>query len=211
MALITGTPLGVITAQDSLYIDTAPTIFFQERCTGVNPLNNPDADGFYWGLTGSASCPIYQFDCYEGVQWAANFESNAIRCDTTGDQGQIQKLNNLDLTFTLKTFFPLTTIRDVLRGGAVTTNSGATEKMGIGQPNNQRYLRVYFPVVYDPDTGDYLSVTMHRCQYVDSWQLAFTYGQPATISLTLRGFADPDLPAAQSHATVIRADPSAIT
>lgn len=212
MALITGTPLGVVTTQDSeIYIDSAPYIFYQEKCSGVNPLNNPDSDSFYWGLTGSAACPVYQFECYDTVQWASAYETNSIRCDTTGDQGQIQKLNYLDLTFNLKTFFPSEFMSTVMRGGAVTTNSGATQKFGIGQPNNTKFYRVYFPVVYDPDTGDYISVTMHRAQFVEAWSMSFVYGQPATLGVTIRGFADSTLPADQLFATVIRADPSAIS
>ncbi len=211
MALITGTPLGQINTQDDLYLDTAPTIFFQERISGVNPLNNPDAAGYYWGLSGTTSYPVYELRCYDTVQWAGNIEMNSIRCDTTGDQGVIQKLNYLDLTFNLKTFFPLDTLRHFLtRGGSVTTSAGATEKMGIGQPNNNKFFRAYFPIVYDGDTGDYLSVTLHKAQFVDTWTIAFNYGSPATAGVTLRGFADPDLPAAQLFATVVRADPSAI-
>lgn len=210
MALITGTPLGVITQQDDIYIDSAPNIYFQERCDGINPLNNPDGDGFYWGLSGTAACPVFQLNCFDTVQLVSAYELNDIRCDTTGDQGAIQKLNHLDLTFNLKTLFPLATLRHVLRGGPVTTSGGALEKMGIGQPSNARYYRTYLPVVYDPDTGDYVSITMHRAQFVDAWTLAFTYGQPATIAVTMRGFADEDLPADQLFATIIRADPSAI-
>lgn len=210
MALITGTPLGVINTQDDLYIDSAPNIYFQERCAGINPVNNPDSDGFYWGLTGTAACPIIELLCFDTVQWAAQYESNAVRCDTTGDTAQIQKLNSLDLTFNLKTFFPLSSLREILRGGPVTTTSGATEKMGIGQPNNNKFFRAYLPLVYDPDTGDYLSITMHKAQFVDTWTMAFTYGQQSTVGLTLRGFSDATLPAAQLFATIVRADPSAI-
>lgn len=210
MPLVTGTPLGQINTQDDLYIDTAPTIFFQERCTGVNPLFNPDGDGFYWQLSGTTTCPVHELRCYDTVQWAGTYEINAIRCDTTGDQGAIQKLNSLDLTFNLKTMFPLDTLRHILRGGAVTTTAGATEKMGIGQPNNNRFFRVYFPSIYDEENGDYVAVTIHKAQFVETWTVAFNYGQPSTMGVTVRGFADTSLPAAQLFATVIRADPSAI-
>jgi hypothetical protein len=210
MALVTGTPLGTITAQSDLYIDSAPTFYYQDNLAQAHPYAfNPDGDGFYWGLTGSAANPVFQMGCYEGFQLAGNIEMTSIRCDTVGDKSAIQKLSYLDVTFTLKTLFPLTTLRHILRWGAVTT-SGSVEKLGIGQPNNQRYFYAYFPVVYDGDTGDWLNFTLHRCQFVDSWQLAFTYGQPATVGLTLRGFAEENKPAAQLFATVIRADPSDI-
>lgn len=208
MALVTGTPLGVTNAQDELYIDVAPTIYFQDYT--ANELNNPDGDGFYWGLTGSSTYPVYSLACYEDVRWASDYESNAVRCDTVGNKLTIQKLNHIDLTFTLKTLMPLTTLTHILRGGTVTSTPGATEKFGIGQPNNQQYYHYYFPVVYDETAGDYIAVTAHRAQFVDAWEIAFTYGEPATLGVTLRAFADDTKPAAQLFATIIRADPSAI-
>lgn len=208
MALVTGTPLGTINAQDDIYLDTAPSLWFQDN--DANPLNNPDGDGFYWGITGSPTYPAYALECYEGVSLVSEYESNAIRCDTVGDKGQIQKLNHIDLTFTLKTLLPLATLTHILKGGAVTTNAGATEKFGIGQPNNQQYWRVYGAIVYDETAGDYINFTGHRCQFVDAWTLTFVYGAPSTIAVTLRCFADSALPSAQQFMTVIRADPSAI-
>lgn len=208
MALITGTPLGVINSQDSIFIDTAPNLWFQDYNAAL--VNNPDGDGFYWGLTGTAAYPIYALQCYEDVAIASEYESNAIRCDVTGDQGQIQKLNHIDITFTLKTFFPLDTLTKLLRGGAVTTTSGATEKMGIGQPNNNQYWHVYGATVYDSSTGDYLNFTGHRMQFVDAWTISFGYAEPSTLAVIMRCFADTTLPAAQQFMTLVRADPSAI-
>ncbi len=208
MALVTGTPIGLINAQDDIFLDTAPSIWFQD--TAANLLNNPDADGFYWGLSGTTAQPAFALECYEGVQVAAEYESNAIRCDTVGDKGQIQKLNHIDLTFTLKTLLPLDTLTRILRGGTVTTTVGATEKMGIGQPNNQQYWQTYTALVYDETAGDYISMTLHRCQFVDAWELAFNYGTPATLSVIIRAFADTTKPADQLFMTIIRADPSAI-
>lgn len=205
MALVTGTPLGTETAQSDLYIDTAPSVWFQD--VNAAGLNAPDSDGFYWGLTGSASYPIYALDCYEAVAFGGNIEMSNIRCDTVGDRSAIQKLAYLDLTFTLKTLLPLATLTHILRGGAVTTTVGTSEKMGIGQPDNQQYWRAYFASVYDEDAGDYVCITMHRAKFVDSWEIAFNgFGEPATLGVTIRGFADTDLPAAQQFATVIRGD-----
>ncbi len=208
MALVTGTPLGQIDAQDELYIDVAPSIWFQD--SDADLVNNPDGDGFYWGLTGTATHPVYSLACYEDVRWASEFESNAIRCDTVGDKSQLQKLNHIDLTFNLKTLLPLATLTHILRGGAVTTTVGATEKMGIGQPGNDDFFHYYFVSVYDATTGDYLAATAHRAQFVDAWEIAYTYGQPATVGVIFRAFADDSKPADQLFATVIRADPSAI-
>lgn len=208
MALVTGTPLGTINQQDDIYLDVAPSLWFQDNT--ANPLNNPDGDGFYWGITGTTTYPAFELSCYETVQLVSEYESNAIRCDTVGDKGQIQKLNHIDLTFTLKTLLPLDTLTRILRGGTVTTNAGATEKMGIGQPNNQQYWRVYGALVYDETAGDYINFTGHRCQFVDNWTIAFNYGQPSTVAVVLRAFADATKPADQLFMTVVRADPSAI-
>lgn len=208
MALVTGTPVGLIEAQDDLYVDKAPSIYFQDAT--ADELNRPDGDGFYWGLSGTTVYPVFSLGCYTDVRFMGNVEMQNVRCDTVGDKGTIQRLNFLDLTFSLQTLFPLATLRHIMRAGAVTTTPGATEKMGIGQPNNQRYYHVYFPVVYDEDAGDYVCVTGHKCQFVDSWQIAFAYGRSSTIGVTIRMFADDAKPSAQTFATVIRADPSAI-
>ena len=205
MALVTGTPLGTTTDQSDIYIDTALSVWFQDARADL--LNNPDADSFYWGLTGSATYSIYSLDCYEDVRFAGNMEMSNIRCDTVGDKAAIQKLSYLDLTFTLKTLLPLATLTHLLRGGTVTTTAGTSEKMGIGQPDNQQYWHAYFASVYDEDNGDYVCVTMHRCQFVDAWEIAFNgFGEPATLGVTLRGFADTDMPASQLFATVVRGD-----
>jgi len=208
MALVTGTPLGTINAQDDIYLDTAPSLWFQDAT--ADPLNNPDGDGFYWGMTGTTTYPAFALECYEGVSLAAEYESNPIRCDTVGNKAQIQKLNHIDLTFTLKTLLPLDTLTRILRGGTVTTSAGATEKMGIGQPNNQQYWHVYGALVYDETAGDYINLTLHRCQFVEAWNLTFNYGQPATLAVTVRAFADTAKPADQLFMTVVRADPSAV-
>lgn len=208
MALVTGTPLGTINAQDDLYIETAPSLWFQDFI--ADELNNPDGDGFYWGLTGTPTYPVYALECYEDVRLAADYEGNNVRCDTVGDKAHIQKLSYVDLTFTLKTLLPLATLTYILRGGAVTTTVGATEKMGVGQPNNNQYWHVYGASVYDEVAGDYICFTAHRCQFVESWEIAFAYGEPATIGVTIRAFADTTKPADQLFLTLIRADPSAI-
>jgi hypothetical protein len=88
-----------------------------------------------------------------------------IRCDTTGDKGAIQRRNQLTVTFTLKEFFKLTKLRHMLNLGPVTTNAGATEKTGIGQIDNSINYYIYFPSVYDPNTGDYLAVTLFNAQF----------------------------------------------
>ena len=83
--------------------------------------------------------------------------------------------------------------------------------MGIAAINNNQYYKVYLPKVYDDDTGDYLSITIHRAKFVDAWTLNMPSGDKWTVTgVTLWGFADDSKPAAQTFATVIRADPSAL-
>jgi len=215
MALVTGSPIGNVITQDELYVQSAPPIFYQDNDSGSGPgtvglLNTPDGNGFYWGLSGTTNNPVYQLGCVTDVAIAGNIEMNNIRCDTVGDKGVIQRLNYIDVTFTLQTLFPLTSLRAIIRGGAVTTAGSLTEQMGIGQPNNNKYYYVWMPSVYDEDSGDYLAWTGFRGQFVDSWQLSYSYAQNTNLGVTLRLFADESKPADQLFASVLRADASAI-
>jgi hypothetical protein len=208
MALVTGTPLGTIISQDEIYIEGAPWIYYQDADASL--LNNPDADGFYWGLSGTETHPVYDLACYEDVQLGTDLSVNAVRCDKVGDKATIQKLNHLELTFTLSSLFPLSTISPIIRGSAVTV-SGDVEKMGIGPINNNQYWHLYLPKVYDEDAGDYVSITIHRAQFTDPWTLAMAAAQQWTLGgINAWGLADDTKPSAQQFATIIRADPSAI-
>lgn len=207
--LVTGTPFGTIEASEDIYLDTAPTVYFQDRDNG-HYWFNPDSDGFYWSLSGTTAYPVWELGCYEGFTMNGNVTMNAIRCDTDGDTAVVQKLDYIDVTFTLKALFPLSKLAHIIHGGPVTTGSGM-EKMGLGQINNNAYYRVYFPSVYDEAAGDYVAFTGHRVQFVDSWTLTIPYGnQPQLTGIKMRLFADTDMPAAQKFATVIRSDLSAI-
>lgn len=215
MSLITGTPIGNVISPTELYLDQPPTVWIQERYTtsgaSVGELNNPDAAGFYWGLSGTTANPVYEVGCYENLVIADVRTINMVRCDTTGNRTAIQKRDVLNITFTLKAPFPLATVRHMLNLGPVTTVAGATEKVGIGTIDNSKYYYLYFASVYDQTTGDYLNFTGHRVQFTNAWQWAFVYGQPATFTIQASCFADNDKPSAQLFATIIRADPSSIT
>lgn len=214
MALITGTPAGNVISSEQLYLDTPPTFYFQENLTAagaaVGLLNDPDADGFYWGLSGTTANPVYGGGCYENFQIADGREINMIRCDTEGDRGSTQKRTSLQITFTLKEFFAFTKLRHMLNWGAVTSTAGATEKVGIGQIDNAKYYYLYFPSIYDQTAGDHVTFTAHRAQFTVAWTISFTYGQAATVGIQATCFADTNKPSDQQFATVIRADPSAI-
>lgn len=212
MTLVTGTPVGTIMGMDEVYTDAAPSVYFQPIEIGgftATELNNPDTDGFYWGLSATTTNPIYELGCFENFQWGGNIETNNIRCDTVGDKGIIQRVTNISITFTLKSMFPLSTLRHILRWGTPTVNTGV-EKVGIGQVNNNLYYYVYFPLVYDPSSGDYVAVTVHKAQFAESWQISHPYGQQGTVGVTINGFADTTKPTEQQFATVIRADASAL-
>lgn len=213
MSLITGTPVGNLISSQQLYLDTPPTFYFQHNTdasgNAVGLLNDPDGDSFYWGLSGTTNNPVYEGGCYEGFQIADGREVNMIRCDTEGDRGSIQKRTSLQITFTLKEFFKFTKLRHMLNWGAVTTNAGANEKVGIGQIDNSLYYYLYFPSIYDATTGDHVTFTAHRAQFTAAWTISFTYGQPATVGIQATCFADTNKPTDQQFATVIRADPSA--
>jgi len=210
MSLLTGTPLGQINAQENTTVEGAPWVYFQDA--SANELKNPDADGFYWGLSGTVSYPVQELACYSDVRFGDDVEVNAVRCDHIGDKSVIQKRGHLVLSLTLKTLFPLSILRHIIRGSAVTVSGGDIEKMGIGTINNNLYYHVYLPVVYDSDTGDYVCITGHRCQFVNAWEINMAYGTPWTLTgVEIWMFADDTKPDAQKFATVIRADPSAIS
>lgn len=209
MALVTGTPLGVVTSQAEVYIEGAPNIYYSSTLGAY--AKNPDSDNFYWGLSGSATYPVYQLGCYENVALGDNQDINSVRCDTVGDKDVIMKRNHLEVKFTLKSFLPFTNIQPLLNGGPVTTNlSEHTEKFGLGVIDNSKYYRVYLPKVYDETAGDYVSITVHRGKFVGGGELSMSYGNVWSMPVTLWGLADEAKPSAQQFATVIRADLSAI-
>jgi len=205
--LSTGTPLGAITTQDDIYIEGAPYIYYQDSEAGL--LHDADHLGFYWGMSGTTAHPVYALGCYQDVRFSDGVEVNAVRCDTVGDVDVLQKRTHLELTFTLLSLFPLSTIRAVLRGGPVTTTA-TMERMGIGEIDNAEHFAVYFPKVYDEAALDWVSITGHRCKFVDAWELAMTFATPWTLGVTIWLLADPAMPTAQRFATVVRHDPSAL-
>ncbi len=209
MALATGTPLGLIESQEDIYIEGAPFFYFQERENGHYE-HNPDGDGFYWGMSGTTGAPVYQAGCYEDVSWAEDRTVNTVRCDAVGDKAAIMKRNFLDLTLTLTSLFPLTSLKHMIHGSEVTETPGETEKMGLGDIDNATYYRVYMPKVYDEAAADYVCITGHKCQFIGALELAMSGDNRWGLSVTVRFLADDDVPAAQKFATIIRLDPSAI-
>lgn len=197
-------PTGTINLVDDVFLEGGPEFWF-----GGVAKYAPDSDGFYWGITGTPSNPSFKLGCYTDFRWRDNVQMTDVRCDAVGVVSTVQKRNYLEAQFTLLALLPLSMLRKLIRGGAVTVNaSEQTEKMGLGLIDNNEYFVTYFSKVYDEDDGDFVSVTGHRCQVVDAWEIAMTYGAPWALGVRIRMFADDTKPAAQKFATVLRYDPS---
>ncbi len=208
MTLITGTPIGNVDSQDEIYIEGAPYIYVQQ--TEATPLNNPDVDGYYWGMSGTTAYPVFGVGCVQDVSLTEGVTMNQIRCDTVGDKGTIQRRDYIEFEITILSLFPLTTLRHLLNLTAPTVGTNV-EKMGIGQINNNRYYMAYCPKVYDQDTGDYVLFHLHRAQFVDAWTINMKGGDTWTVTgLKLRAYADESKPQGQLFGVVVRADESAL-
>jgi hypothetical protein len=206
MTLVTGTPVGTITSQENTQIESSAYIYYQNASAGY--AWNPDSNGWYWNLITTGSYPVYLLGCIESVSLGSKTTVNSVRCDTIGEIDAIQKLDHLQVKLTINTLFPLSMLQDLIQGsGAVHYPANHTEAMGIGQVNNNKYFHVYMPKVYDDVTGAYVAFTIHRAKFVNAWEIAMKYGTPWQLTgLEIWGFADTTKPAAQTFATVMRAD-----
>ena len=207
-ALVTGTPLGNLDLQEELYVEGSPYIFIQDAT--ASPLNNPDAQGYYWGMSGTTSYPVFQLGCIQDVSLTEGLTMNDVRCDTVGVKSTIQRRDYVEFNMTILSMFPLATVRNILNLSAPSAGTGY-EKVGIGGINNNRYFMAYCPKIYDEDTGDALYFHLHRAQFVDAWTIDFKQGEPWTITgLKLRAYADDTRPTTQRFGVIIRYDPSAL-
>lgn len=208
MALLTGTPIGTITSSEEIYVEGAPYLYFQDYT--ANPRYNPDSDGYYWGLTGSSTYPVFAIGCVQDVSLTENITMNEIRCDTIGVKGTIQKRNYVEFNLTILTMFPLAILRHMLKLSSPTVQTDY-ETVGIGGINNNQFYMVYAPTVYDESTGDLVIFHLHRAQFVDAFTINFNYGEPwKTTGLKLRAYADETKPSAQRFGVIRRNDPSAL-
>jgi len=208
MSLVTGTPIGNLDLQEDLYLEGAPSIYFQDYA--ANPLYNPDADGFYWGLSGTSTYPVYEIGCPVDVNLTENLTMNDVRCDNVGVKDTIQQRNYLELTMTVQSLMPFQTLTHLVKGGAV-TQTAPTTKFGLGPINQDKKYMVYCPKVYDETTGDYIVIHLHKAKFVDAWTLATPFGSPWQLTgIKLRAFADTTKPTAQRFGVFMRADASVI-
>jgi len=208
MAITTGSPVGNLDVQEGIFIEGAPYIFFQDY--SANPLFNPDADGFYWGLSGTTSYPVYEVGCPTDVILADNVTMNDVLCDNVGVKAVVQQRNYFEFSFSIQSFFPLQILRHLLRGGTV-VETAPTQKMPLGKINNDQYWHLYAPKVYNEDVGDYVWIYLHKAQFVDAFSIAMTLGTPwKATGLKLRAFVDSTKPAAQQFGSWGRSDLSVI-
>jgi len=207
--LITGAPVGNIDAQEEIYIEGSPYIYFQDSTADL--LNNPDGDGYYWNLSGTSTYPVMRVGCNMNVSLTEGLTINQIRCDTIGDKGTIQRRDYIELAFDFSSLMPLSIAQDLLKLGSTALSSTGFEKVGIGAINNNKYFHAYLPKVYDTQAGDYVAMTFHRAQFVDAFTISMNSGEPWVVSgMKLRAYIDETKPAAQLFGTIIRFDPSAL-
>lgn len=207
MSLVTGTPIGSITSSEDLYLTGAPTVYIQS--SSATPLKNPDALGFYWGLSGTAAYPVYEVGCLTAVSMTENITITDILCDNVGMKGTVQFRNYIEFQFTLQSFFPLDTLTLMMKGQAF-AESTPVQGFGLGTILNNVFWHVYAPKVYDESVGDYVVIHLHKAQFVD----AFTMNMPTTqwqlTGVKLRAYADTTKPTTMQFGTIIRADASVV-
>ena len=209
MALCSGTPEGTLVTQEEIYIEGAPYLYYQDYDVN-NHLFNPDGNGYYWNLSGTTEYPVYELACYEDVAMADDLTVNSVRCDKIGDKAVIQKRNHIVFTFALSSLFPLTTTSPIIRGSTPTTATD-WEKMGLGEINNNDYWKFYAPKVYDTKDCDFVSITIHKGQFVDAWTIAMVSGDKWMLGgIALWALADDTMPSGQEYATIVRYDRSAL-
>lgn len=205
---LTGTqlPQGTQVAPEGIYLEGGPRIYFEDQ--RGNYRFNPDSDGFYHGLSGSATYPVYEVGCFQDFHLVDNVELNDIRCDNLGVVATVQHRNFIDITFTLMSMFPLAILAKMLKGGGAVVNNQTdkAEKFGLGPISNNQYWKVWAPLVYDTVNASYVAVTLHKASFVDAFDWNWRYGDAHQMGLTLRGYADSSKPDAQRFATVVRVD-----
>lgn len=209
---ISGTqaPLGTTTAQESIYVTSGPDVYFQDWRAPYT--HNPDSNQMYWGLSGTATYPVYKVGCYEGLTWNPVDTMNDIMCDASGLGAVAQSRMGITGTFTLKSLFPLTILQHFLLGGpAVENTTDGAEYLPIGDiQRQQNYWHLMFTKVYDTDTADYIALYFHKVQFTTPGAMANAWATPWTVPVNFRGFADANLPSSQRFMTIVRYDSSVI-
>jgi hypothetical protein len=208
MSLVTGSP-SVYTAQEELYIEGAPYIFFQDY--RENPLNNPDGAGYYWGMNSGSVYRPQLLGCIRNVSLTEGVTMNDVRCDTVGVKDTIQKRDYVEFNLEITSMFPLAILRQILNLSAPTSSANVTT-VGIGQIDNTQKYMVYAPKVYSDSAAGWLMFHLHKAKFVDAWTINFTYGEAWNVAgLKIRAYADDSKPAEQLFGVIRRADPGVTT
>lgn len=193
MSLVTGTPGGTITTQDDIFLEGAPTIYFQDALA----TSWADADGLFWRLSGTTVYPIYEIGCPTDVTFTENLTMNDVLCDNVGVKATIQQRNYFEFSFSIQSFFPLEVLTHLLHGGTV-IEATPTHKMPLGKINNNQFWHLYAPKVYDETAGDYVWIYMHKTQFMDAFSISMTFGTPWKLTgLKMRAVVDSTKPANQ--------------
>lgn len=207
--LVTGAPVGSILAQEEIYIEGAPYLYFQDAT--ATPLNNPDGQGFYWNLSGTATYPVYRIGCIQDVSLTEGLTINAIRCDTVGDKASVQRRDYIEFAFKFTSLLPLTALRHMLNLGSAPTVAMGYEKVGIGSINNNQFYHFYAPKVYDDTAADYVAFHLHRAQFIDAWTINMKAGEGwAVEGIKIRAYSDETKPSTQKFGVITRFDSSAL-
>jgi hypothetical protein len=205
---VTGSPIGNGITQENTFIEGASNIYVPDyRAT---PLFNPDAQGYYWQMSGTVSYPYVEIGCVQNVKVMDNLTMNDVRCDTIGVVDTIQKRNYVQFELEILTLFPLKALRHFLKIEAPTVGTGY-EKSGINQINQTQLYHVYSPKVYDEANANWLFFWLNRAKFVDAWTINENYGDAWKLTgLKIRGFADSTRPANQLFGMIARFDSSGV-
>ncbi len=178
-SLVTGSAQGNIISQEELYFEGSPFIYFQDY--NANPLYNPDAQNYYWGMSGTSTYPGYLLGCIQDVSLTEGVTMNDVRCDTVGVKDTIQKRNYVEFNLTILSQMPLTVLRHVLNISAPNTGTGY-ETSGIGQIDNSQHYHIYAPKVYNESAAGWLMFWLHKAKFVDAWTMNMKYGDSWTLT-----------------------------
>jgi hypothetical protein len=204
MSLLTGTPAGSVIEQDELYLEGAPYIYLQDY--RANPLFNPDAQGYYWGMSGTATYGVYNLGCVESVTLTEGVTMNDVMCDAVGVKDTVQRRDYVELDLTISSLFPLSATSILLNVSQAESVAGE-ESVGIGGINNQRRYMVYMPKVYDADSADWLVMHLHKAKLVDAWTINMTGGEAWNLTgVKIRAYADTTKPDSQRFGVIKRFD-----
>lgn len=205
--LTTGSPIGNIITPEELFIEGSPYIFVQD--SKAPPLNNPDANGYYWNMSGTSTYPVYQLGCIQDVKMTEDVTLAMIRCDTVGDKDAIQRRNYIDIEFQLNSVFPLNMARLSSNFSPSLTMTGR-EYSGISRINNRQWWMVYMPKVYDEVNNSWIMAHFHRVKFVGNFSWAFGIDGWKITGLKARALIDETKPSNQLFGTLARFDSTGV-